>query len=100
MINGRQSRGSILVAPLWVVSLLSVLVISTLYTSRLDLLVVKNYGDQIQAHYLALAGVEKAKALLYQDMVSRKRAGKNHTGTMADAPEYFRDIQFGRGPFR
>ena len=36
-------------------ALLSVVVIGVLHTARMDLLVVKNYGDKIQAHYLALA---------------------------------------------
>ena len=33
------------------------IVIGVLHTARMDLYVVKNYGDRIQAHYLALAGV-------------------------------------------
>jgi competence ComEA-like helix-hairpin-helix protein len=63
-------------------------------------LVVKNYGDSIQAHYLAVAGIEKAKALLYADMLSRKKAAKNHTAALASAPDQFRDVSFGRGQFR
>ena len=57
---------------------LSVLVIGVLHTARLDLQVAKNYGDVIQARYLALAGIEKAKALLYQDAIARKRSARNH----------------------
>ena len=57
-------HGSILVAVLWCLALLSIIVIGVLHTARMDLHVVKNYGDRVQAHYLALAGVEKAKALL------------------------------------
>ena len=59
-----RRRGSILIGVLWCMVLLSVLVIGVLHTARMDLLVVKNYGDRVQAHYLALAGVERAKALL------------------------------------
>ena len=60
-----QSRrtASVLVGLLWCLALLSVVVIGVLYNARLDLLVVKNHGDLIQAHYLALAGIEKTKAL-------------------------------------
>ena len=76
------------------------LVIGMLHTSRLDLMVVKNYGDSIQAHYLALAGIEKAKALLYQDAVDRRRSGKNHSGELYDSPQLFRDVKLGRGEFR
>src|SRR5712672_2128141 len=95
-----NSRASVLVGLLWCVAILSVVVIGVLRTARLDLLVVKNYGDQIQAHYLALAGIEKAKALIYRDAAERKRSAKNHRGELYDAPEHFRDVQFGRGQFR
>src|ERR1039457_677160 len=66
----------------------------------MDLLVVKNYGDRIQAHYLALAGIEKAKALLYQDARERSRSGRHHSGALYDAPDQLRDVAFGRGQYR
>ncbi len=93
-------RGSVLVAVLWCLALLSILVIGVLHTSRMDLLVVKNYGDRVQAHYLAVAGIEKAKALLFQDARQRSRSGVNFSGQLSDAPDQFRDIRFGRGRFR
>jgi len=96
----RREYGSILVGLLWCVTLLAVVVISALHTARMDLMVVKNYGDKIQARYLALAGIEKAKALLYQNARDRSRTGKNHTGELYNAPEQFRDVAFGRGQFR
>src|SRR5262249_45379977 len=99
-MRSSKSQGSILVGVLWCLALLSVIVIGVLHTARMDLKVVKNYGDRIQAHYLALAGVEKAKALLLQDAMERRRTGKNHTGALYDAPEEFRDISLGRGEFR
>jgi competence ComEA-like helix-hairpin-helix protein len=93
-------RGSVLIGLLWCLALLSVVVIGVLHTARMDLLVVKNYGDRIQAHYLALAGIEKAKALLYQDARERSRSGRHHSGALYDAPEQLRDVTFGRGQFR
>ncbi len=93
------SQASILVGMLWCLALLSVIVIGVLHTARLDLLVVKNYGDRIQAHYLALAGIEKAKALLYQNAKARSRNGKNHTGELYKDEQQFRDVRFGRGQF-
>ena len=93
-------RASVLVGLLWCLALLSVVVIGVLHTARLDLLVVKNHGDQIQAHYLALAGIEKAKALIYRDAAERKRNARNHTGGLYDAPDHFRDVPLGRGQFR
>jgi DNA uptake protein ComE-like DNA-binding protein len=92
-------RASILVGLLWCLALLSIVVISVLHTARLDLLVQKNYGDRIQAHYLALAGIEKAKALLYQDLRDRQRARKNHTGDLYDDATDFKEVQFGPGTF-
>src|SRR5687767_15981447 len=83
------ANASILVGLLWCLALLSVVVIGVLHTARLDLLVVKNYGDRIQAHYLALAGVEKAKALLYQNARLRTRTRTSHSGELYNAPDQF-----------
>jgi DNA uptake protein ComE-like DNA-binding protein len=94
------NRASILVGLLWCVALLSLVVVSVLHTARMDLTVTKNYGDKIQAHYLALAGIEKAKALLYHNARERSRSARHHTGELYDAPEQFRDVEFGRGHFR
>jgi competence ComEA-like helix-hairpin-helix protein len=92
-----RRRGSILVGVLWCMVLLSVLVIGVLHTSRMDLQVVKNYGDRVQAHYLALAGVERTKALLYQDVQTRQQTAKNHTGSYYDDSKDFKDVPLGRG---
>jgi DNA uptake protein ComE-like DNA-binding protein len=98
--HSKTSEGSVLVAVLWCLALLSIVVIGVLHTARMDLLVVKNYGDRIQAHYLAVAGIEKAKALLYQDARQRSRSARNHSGELYDSPDQFRDVRFGRGQFR
>jgi DNA uptake protein ComE-like DNA-binding protein len=92
-------NSSILVGLLWCLALLSVIVIGVLHTARMDLLVVKNYGDRIQAHYLALAGIEKAKALLYRDVQDRSRSQKNHSGNFYNDAQQFREVPFGRGVF-
>jgi competence ComEA-like helix-hairpin-helix protein len=97
--RGHQAA-SVLVGLLWCVAILSVVVIGVLQTARLNLLVVKNHGDLIQAHYLALAGIEKAKALLYLDVKERQRSVGNHSGELYDAPQHFRDVSLGRGQFR
>jgi DNA uptake protein ComE-like DNA-binding protein len=95
-----REQGSILVGLLWCLVLLSIIVIGVLHTARMDLLVEKNFGDRIQAHYLALAGIEKARALLYQDAQDRSRTKKNHTGNYYDDPGQFREVAFGRGTYR
>jgi competence ComEA-like helix-hairpin-helix protein len=93
-------RASVLIGVLWCVALLAVVVIGVLHTARMDLLVVKNYGDRIQARYLAVAGIERAKALLYQDARTRTRSAQNHSGRLFNASGEFRDVSFGRGAFR
>jgi competence ComEA-like helix-hairpin-helix protein len=85
---------------LWCLALLSLVVISVLHTTRMDLVVVKNYGDKIQAHYLAVAGIEKAKALLYRDARERSRSSVNHNGALYDAADQLQDVHLGRGQFR
>ncbi len=89
-----------MVGLLWCLVLLSVVVLGVLHTASLDMVVGKNYGDRIQAHYLALAGVEKAKALLFQDAKDRSHSGKNHSGELYNSPDNFRDVKLGRGEFR
>jgi DNA uptake protein ComE-like DNA-binding protein len=91
----RREQGSILVALLWCLALLSIVVIGVLHTSRMDLLVARHQADQIQARFLALAGVEKAKALLYHDSRERSRSGQNHSGRLHDDPAAFREVVFG-----
>src|SRR5689334_25443906 len=98
--GGRARAGSILISVLWCLVLLSLIVVGVLHTARMDLMVVKNYGDRVQAHYLAVAGVEKAKALLYQNARDRSRAGQNHNGELYNSPQQFRDVTLGRGRFR
>ncbi len=95
-----RRTGSILIGVLWCMVLLSVLVIGVLHTARMDLLVVKNYGDRVQAHYLALAGVERAKALLYQDVVTRQQTARNHTGSFYNDAKDFQEVSLGRGKFQ
>ena len=97
--NMRQ-EASILVGLLWCLALLSVLAVGVLHTARMDLLVGKNFGDRIQAHYLALAGVEKARALLYQNAQDRSRSRTGHDNKLYDDAGEFRDIALGRGVYR
>jgi competence ComEA-like helix-hairpin-helix protein len=98
-VPARSEGGSILVGLLWCLALLSIVVIGVLHSVRMDLQVGKNYGDRIQAHYLALAGIEKAKALLYHDASDRSRNGKNHSGDLYNSPIQFQNVELGRGEF-
>ena len=94
-----RRQGSILIGLLWCLALLGLVVVGVLHTSRLDLIVAKRHADGIQAHYLALAGVEKAKALLFQSAKDHSRNGKNHSTELYNANDQFRSIRFGRGTF-
>ena len=95
----QRRKSSVLVALLWIVALLAVVVVSAMHTTWMDLVLVKSYGDRIQAHYLALAGIEKAEALLYQDAQDRSRSAVNHHSAMYNDPQDFQNISFGRGEF-
>ncbi len=94
-----RNRASVLEGLLWCLALLSIIVIGVLHTARMDLMVMKNYGDRVQAHYLALAGIEKAKALLFQDAQQRSRSRVTHNGALYNAPQQFRSVTLGRGQF-
>lgn len=92
-------RASVLIGLLWCLAILSVVVVGVLHTARMDLIAGKNFGDKIQARYLALAGIERAEALLYKNARDRSHSGKNHTGELYDDPSDFRDVSFGRGTY-
>ncbi len=94
-----KQRASILVGLLWCLALLALVVVGGLHTARMDLLTGKNFGDRIQAHYLALAGIEKAKALLYKNASERSHSAKNHTGEFYDNAAQFKEIELGRGTY-
>lgn len=98
-LRRRALRASVLVALLWVVALLSVVVMSVLHSTWMDLVMVKSYGDRIQAHYLALAGIERAEALLYQNASNRSRSAVNHDDAIYNDPRDFENVSFGRGEF-
>ncbi len=95
----RTTLASVLVALLWIVALLSVVVVSVMHTTWLDLVIVKSYGDRIQAHYLALAGIQKAEALLYQDAQDRSHSVVNHHGKLYNDSQDFQNSSLGRGEF-
>jgi len=95
-----RCTGSALVVVMWCLVLLGLVVVSTLHTTRLETHIVKNQGDLIQARYLALAGVEKAKALVYQESQRRRESGRDARSTLHDNPAEFQNVKLGRGSFR
>jgi competence ComEA-like helix-hairpin-helix protein len=95
-----RGRGSALVAVLWCLVLLGVVVVGALHTTTLELRLVKNHGDALEAHYLALAGIEKAKAVIYHGVREERAAGVSYSSRLSNDPEAFRDVRLGRGLFR
>jgi len=93
-------RGAILIGVLWCLVLLSLLVTVMLKSSKLDLRVTKNHSDSIEAHYAALAGIERVKALLHQEAQAARTSGATWVTRLRDAPEELRDVPLGRGVFR
>jgi len=94
-----QKSGSALIAVLWCLVILSVVVLSTLHSTLLDLRIAKNYGDLEQARYLAFAGVEKAKALIYQELNGLGSSEYLNTDTFEDNPYELERVQLDRGYF-
>ncbi len=92
-------EGSVLIAVLWCFVILGAAVISMLHTTMLELRVVKNHSDLIQARYLALAGIEKAKALIYQESRRLEAEGKSFSPLLLNDPQDFREVPLGRGRF-
>jgi competence ComEA-like helix-hairpin-helix protein len=93
-------RGSALIAVLWCLVLLSVAVVASLHATRLELRMAKNHSDLEQARWLAVAGIERAKALIHEDLAALKRAGTPAGLSVFDSPSVFREVPFGKGAFR
>lgn len=65
--NGEKKRGIALIMALWLLTILAVVGSSFVFMMRTEVKLAYNYRNDIQAHYLARAGVEKAIALLRND---------------------------------
>ncbi|MCF8083222.1 MAG: general secretion pathway protein GspK [Deltaproteobacteria bacterium] len=67
-----NERGIALVLILWVLALLSVIVGEFCYAMRTEVNIVRNFKEQTQAHYLALAGLNLALGELIKDQFMPK----------------------------
>ncbi len=94
-----RTTGSALIVVLWSVVVLSTMVYSSLRVTRLDLRVAKNFGDRVQARYLALAGIEKAKAVIYDVRHGGATSSDLYDQDLYDNPTEFKEITLGRGTF-
>ncbi len=93
------ARGSVLIVVLWTSVLLGIGAISVLHATTVDVRVSGNYGDRVQARWLALAGVEKAKAVLYRDEQRRRESRAPFDPSVFSSPSDFREQKLGRGQF-
>lgn len=73
-------KGIILIMALWIMTILSVVAVSFAFMMRTEMKMAGNYRNGVQAHYLALAGVEHAIAVLRQD--THGTCGSPQTGTV------------------
>jgi competence ComEA-like helix-hairpin-helix protein len=93
-------RGLALVAVLWCFAILSVAVLSALHGTRLDLRVARNFADLEEARWLALAGIEKAKARIHEERLLLRSGTWDQRSSLRDDPRAFRDVPLGHGLFR
>lgn len=94
-----SERASALVAVLWCAVILSTIVFSTLTISRTDLRIATGYGDQVRARYIALAGIEYAKAVIHADRAASRNGGVIFDDSVFDDPDRFREVECGPGYF-
>jgi competence ComEA-like helix-hairpin-helix protein len=95
-----RQKASALVAVLVCLTLLSLVVYGLLGAAIADQRVSKNHSDIIQARYLAIAGIEKAKALIYHEYKREGGRTKESSTRLCDDPGRFSDAALGRGRFR
>lgn len=93
------ARGSVLVVVLWTSVLLGIGAISVLHATTIDVRVAGNHGDRVQARWLALAGVEKAKAVLYREETRRRESRSPFDASVFSSPSDFREQKLGRGKY-
>ena len=67
MVRLKDKRGVVLILVLCMVALFSAMIITFSSDEGLDIELAYNFHDSIQAQYIALAGVEAARAILVQD---------------------------------
>ncbi|MCG2676257.1 type II secretion system protein GspK, partial [bacterium] len=63
----RGKKGIALIMALWIMTILLVVAASFAFMMRTEVKMAKNYRDGMKAHYLALAGVEHAIAVILND---------------------------------
>lgn len=76
-----RSEGIALVATLALMVLIGLLVFSTFFRTQIELWVTRNDTTSVQAFYAAEAGLQKYKAVLFQQYVWREQQGQTGGGS-------------------
>ena len=71
--TNRRETGSILILVLIVLSSMTALSVALAYRTRIELKLAESHAKRVQAHYLALGGIERIKALLSETELSPER---------------------------
>jgi len=71
--TNRRETGSILILVLIVLSGMTALSVALAYRTRIELKLAESHAKRVQAHYLALGGIERIKALLEETELSPGR---------------------------
>ncbi len=94
--TNRRETGSILILVLIVLSSMTALSVALAYRTRIELKLAESHAKRVQAHYLALGGIERIKALLNETELSPERmpivctfaAGAAHEKLFERVPEF------------
>lgn len=101
----KTEEGVALMMVLWVLLLLSFIALEFAYSMRTEVEITKNYRDEMQAYYIARAGVELGRYELaisgkakphYKDQTKRMVFGKGEDGNAKNSPK-FRVFKLGEG---
>ncbi|WP_105317388.1 pilus assembly PilX N-terminal domain-containing protein [Thermus tenuipuniceus] len=76
-----RSNGIALVATLALMVVIALLVFSTFFRTQIELWVTRNDTTSVQAFYAAEAGLQKYKAVLFQQFVWREQQGQTGGGS-------------------
>lgn len=75
-----RSEGIALIATLALMALIALLVFSTFFRTQIELWVTRNDTTSVQAFYAAEAGLQKYKAVLFQQFTWREQQGQTGGG--------------------
>lgn len=95
----RRARGTILLFVLIMLSLMTTLVLGSIYRTQTELKITNHLAKNTQAHYLALGAVERALVFISQEELTEQRIARIATFRGSDQEEQlFKHVE--NGAFR